>query len=264
MGANNTQEDFKPRILIYDIETSPIISYNWGIWEQNAIEVIEDWQILCFAYKWLDEKKTHIVSQDEFKGFKPGVNDDTKVVQKLRELFDEADVVVAHNGDSFDQKKSQARMLVRGLEPPSPYRQIDTKKVAKKYAKFTSNKLDDLGTYFKLGNKVSTGGFALWKGCMCGDKKSWNRMKRYNIQDVRLLEKVYLKLRPWMQGHPSMNLGDENYKKCPKCGAKAKMHKRGFARKKTSLYQRYQCMSCHGWVQSRTPIKTIEKVEYTN
>ena len=61
MGANNTQEDFKPRILIYDIETSPIISYNWGIWEQNAIEVIEDWQILCFAYKWLDEKKTHIV-----------------------------------------------------------------------------------------------------------------------------------------------------------------------------------------------------------
>lgn len=252
------------KILIYDIETSPIVGYTWGTWQQDVIEVLQDWQILCFAYKWYGEKRTHVIAQDDYRDYKPGELDDTNVTRELRRLFNEADVVVAHNGNKFDQKKSQARMMLRGLEPPSPYKQIDTKVVAKRYAALTSNKLDDLGTYFGLGNKVQTGGFKLWTGCMAGDKKAWKKMKKYNKQDVVLLEKVYEKLRPWMANHPAMNIEVGNEGACPKCGVKGRMQRRGFSTTKTNKYQQYQCMACGGWSRRRLPEFRVNKVDYVN
>ena len=248
------------RVALYDLETSPIISYNWGIYEQNAIEVIEDWQILCFAYKWLGERKVYVVSQDDLKGYKPGVNNDLHVVRALHALFDEADVVIAHNGDSFDQRKSHARMMVHDLDPPSPYRSIDTLKIARRYAGFTSNKLNDLGKRLGQGEKLETGGFKTWKGCLDGDPKAWKIMKNYNKRDVILLEKVYFQLLPWIDNHPSMNLNE--LESCPKCG-KGPMQKRGTMKTtKVGTRQRYQCQSCGGWCTDRNIIKS--GVKYIN
>ena len=61
---SNKKEGLK--ILIVDIETTPLTSYTWGIYEQNVIKVVKDWKILCFAYKWLGEKNTEVVSLPEF------------------------------------------------------------------------------------------------------------------------------------------------------------------------------------------------------
>ena len=127
------------RILIWDIETSPMISYNWSAYESNALEVIEESQILCFAYKWLGDRKVKVVAQDDFVGYKKGEMNDKQVVMAIHKLFDEADIIVGHNSDSFDNKTAQSRMMVWGLTPPSPYKQIDTKKVLKKYGRFSKN-----------------------------------------------------------------------------------------------------------------------------
>lgn len=124
------------KVLIYDIETRPNTGYIWGKWEQNVIEYTEEWSMLCFAYKWLGSSKTHVVALPDFPGYDPNVVDDFDVVEKLHDLFDQADVVIAHNGDSFDQKKTHARFVYHNMTPPSPYKQIDTKKVAKRYFNF--------------------------------------------------------------------------------------------------------------------------------
>lgn len=252
-----------PRVLIYDIETSPIISYNWGIYEQNAIEVKEDWQILCFAYKWLGDKKTRVIAQNDFKGYKPGVNNDREVVKELWSLFNEADAVVAHNGDSFDQKKSQARMMIYGLVPPTPYKQIDTKKIAKKHAGFTSNRLNDLGKYFNLGTKADTGGFSTWKGCLAGEKKAWDRMKKYNKRDVELLEKLYLELRRWDTNGLNLNVIESRPESCPKCGGTHINAGMKYRATNTNLYQYFRCMDCGGNLKSRIP-ETKERMKYVN
>lgn len=252
--------DRQPRILCYDIETAPIIGTIWTKWEANMIWSVQDWYMLCFAYKWADEKKTHVVAQDDFKGYKPGSPDDSKVVQKLHELFNEADVVVAHNGDSFDQKKSQARFILNDLEPPTPYQQIDTKKVAKRYFNFTSNKLDDLGEYFKVGKKLPTSA-DLWRGCMAGDKKSWAKMKSYNKQDVILLEQVYLKMRPWMTNHPNMANIAGRPESCSICLAEEGFLAQGWRTTKTAKYRRWQCKACGSYISDRAAMKG-ERVKY--
>lgn len=237
----------KRRVLVYDIETSPILSHVWQLYEANSLEVIKDWYMLCFAYKWLGEKKTHVVALPDFKHYKKHPEDDSKVVKKLWELFNEADIVIAHNGDKFDQKKSNARFIQHELLPPEPYASIDTLKVARKYFKFSSNKLDDLGDYLKVGRKVQTGGYSLWQGCMAGDTKAWNKMKRYNKQDVVLLEEVYLKLRPWISNHPAITFGMRN---CSNCGHDH-LNKAGYKRTKTAEYQRYRCYNCGAYSRER-------------
>lgn len=239
------------KILLYDLETSPLVSYTWGIYDQNVVEVVEDFQILCFAWKWLGDKKINVVAQPDFKEYKPGVNDDFRVVEALWDKFDQADIIIAHNGDSFDQKKTQARMMAHDMEPPSPYAQIDTKKIAKRYANFTSNKLDHLGEALGLGRKLDNGGFETWKGCLVGDKKAWKLMTTYNKQDVALLEQVYLKLRPWISNHPALNVLDGRPESCPKCGS-GPLESRGTVKlNKTSIARRFRCKSCGGWSQSR-------------
>lgn len=238
------------KILLFDIETAPNLGYTWSKYEQNVIEFERDWYMLCFAAKWLGSKKVTVVSLPDFKLYKKDKEDDKEVVKALWKLFDEAEVLIAHNGNRFDIKKANARFLSLGMEPPSPYQKIDTLTEARKYFKFDSNKLDDLGNYLGVGRKVETGGFSLWKGCMQGDMKSWRKMLRYNVQDVKLLEEVYLKLRPWMISHPNLNLLDNGLKLCPICGS-PKVQKRGFSYTRVSTFQRWQCRSCSGWSRSR-------------
>jgi uncharacterized protein YprB with RNaseH-like and TPR domain len=244
----------KPKILVFDIETTPNLGYVWGKWQQDVIEYKTEWTMLCFAYKWLGEKKTIAVGQNKFS--------EEILVRRLHSLFEEADIVIAHNGNSFDVKMCNAKFIEFGLDPPSFYKSIDTKLVAKRYFRFNSNKLDDLGNLLGLGRKIQTGGFQLWTGCMAGDKKSWDLMLKYNKQDVVLLEKVYLKLRPWMDNHPAINLLVDKSDACPKCGG-GPLHKRGTVKyNKTTVVQRYQCQNCGGWSQSRTSDRTM--IEFVN
>lgn len=250
----NPQQSPTTRVLLYDIESSPIISFNWGIWEQNAIEVIHDWQILCFSYKWLGEKKIRNIAQWDFKGYKPGIENlnDLNVVKELRDLFDEADIVVAHNGNSFDQKKSQARMMVHNLPPPTPYKQIDTKLEAKRAGAFTSNKLDFLNRTFGFEGKVDAGGFATWKGCISGDKKAQKRMSFYNNKDVVELEKLYLYMLPWMKTHPT--LYPERPDACPKCGGVNLAPGQKYASTRSGgRYQYFRCRDCGSPFKARLP-----------
>lgn len=242
------------KILIWDLESSPMISYNWTAYDSSAVEVIEESKILCFAYKWLGDKKTRVIGQDDFETFVPGKNDDFEVVQAIWNLFDEADIIIAHNGDSFDQKVATARFMAYGMKPPSPYVQIDTKKVAKKYGRFARNKLDDLCKQFGFGGKLEHEGWPLWKGCLMGDLKSWKKMKKYNKKDVDLEEKLYLHLRPWITNHPSLSVLNDMPDTCPTCNSSS-MRQGGFFATKTGKKKRYQCLDCGRWCSGRLLIK---------
>jgi len=237
----------QPKILIFDIETMANKAFVWGKYEQNVLSYEEHWYMLCFAYKWFGEKKTYVPTLRDFRGYKKDKTDDKKLCYELWKLFDEADIVIGHNSDGFDIKKANARFIQHGFPPPAPFQSIDTLKVARRYFKLDSNKLDDLGDYLSLGRKVTHSGWDLWLGCAVrDDDKSWNKMIKYNKQDVDLLEKVYLKLRPWMNNHPNENVYFGSINNCPICGSN-RVQKRGFRINRTNKNQRFQCQDCGGW-----------------
>lgn len=231
----------KRRVLFYDIENTPTVVTTWGLWEQNAIETLEEWYILSYAYQWEGEDKVHVVALPDFKGYSKDKKNDKALCESLHKLFCEADLTVAHNGDEHDKKKSNARFLYHGLTPPSPYKTIDTKKVAKQQFKFNSNSLNNLGTYLGLGNKIENSGIKLWRSCMEGDMKAWVTMKKYNKQDVVLLKKVYDKLTPWMNIFPRFN--QDNKSECPKCQGKNTQH-RGSWTYVSGKIEKLSCQDC--------------------
>ncbi len=241
----------KQKILLFDIETTPNVGYTWGKYEQDVIEFKEEGHIMCFAYKWLGGK-TQFISEYDFSK-----NGEYEVTKKLHELFNEADTVVAHNGDSFDIKMANRAFIKHSLPPTKPFISIDTKKIAKNKFRFNSNKLDDLGEYLGLGRKVDTGGFDLWLGCMARDKKSLKLMRKYNIQDVDLLEKVYLKLRGW-DNHRHMNELSPYKHICPICGSD-KVQSRGVELSGGMIHRRFQCQECGKWSRGNSLGRAIPK-----
>lgn len=248
----------KANVILLDIETSPLIGFAWSTYDTNIMKVLESSQIMSVAWKDLNGKRTNVKSVFDFPDYKAGKINDEKLVKEIWDVLDKADVVIAHYGDGFDLKKLNARFAYYGLNAPSAYKSIDTKKVSKKYFLFDNNKLDSLGSYFKLGNKITTGGFDLWVRCIAGEEKAWNLMKKYNKVDVELLEKVYLKLRPFINNHPNLNLvTDTTGCSCPSCSGK-KLQKRGFSLTKTGKKQRYQCLTCGSW--SSGPFERVKNI----
>lgn len=237
------------KILLIDIETSPNLGYVWGKYQQDVIRFNKEWYILCFAAKWLGAKeKVFCESLPDYSLYKKDPSNDKALLQVLHDLLSQADIVVAHNGDDFDFKKINARFMVHGMEPPAPYKTVDTLKVARRYFGFTSNKLGDLAQTLSIdGGKIDTT-FNLWLGCLAGDNRSWAKMRAYNKRDVELLEEVYMRLRPWDSTHPNAGVLTEGLI-CPRCESKH-MQSRGTYVAKTRTYQRFQCQDCGGWMRA--------------
>jgi len=237
-----------PKIILIDIETSPLTTYTWSAFEDNALKILEFSKIMSVAYKDLHSPTVSCKAVADYKGYKKGEINDEKLVREIWEVLDKADIVIAHHGDRFDLPKLNSRFVYYGLTAPSYYKSIDTKKIASRYFKFDSNSLNNLSAYLSLGAKAETGGFSLWDKCIQGDKDAWKKMKAYNVYDVVLLEKVYLTLRPFMENHPNLNIisGSTEAHACHTCQSKNTV-KQGFKITVTGKKQRYQCNDCGAW-----------------
>lgn len=231
------------KTLLIDIETSPMLSHTWGTYNQNIglNQIMESTEMLCFAAKWLDGKQTLFWSQHH-DGY------DT-MVEAAHSLLDQAEVVMHYNGAKFDIPHLNREFVEAGFGPPAPYQQIDLLKTVKKQFRFPSNKLAYVSQTLGLEGKLKHTGHELWVQCMAGDDEAWKLMRRYNKQDVALLEELYYKLQPWITQHPSLGLYSSEKDACPGCGGEA-LERRGFAYTKVSAFQRYRCTDCGKWSRS--------------
>jgi len=236
------------KILILDIETSPHTGFHWGLFQQNISigQLIESSTVLCWAAKWLGEKKVHFSSVYETTPI--------KMIKEIHKLINEADAIITYNGKRFDMPTLNKEFLIHKLPPPSPYKDIDLINTARGKFKFASNKLDYIAQMLGIGQKTSHQGMPLWIECMAKNPKAWKLMKRYNINDVKLTEEVYDRLKGWINIHPNYNILSEDIV-CPNCGGHH-LQKRGTSLALTKVWQRVQCQDCGKWSKLNKPIET--------
>lgn len=246
------------RILLLDIETSPNKVWTFDLWQTNIgpEKIIEPQRVLSYAAKWLGDK--HIEFSSVYH------NGEKKMLKGLHKLLDEADVVVHYYGARFDIPMINAEFIKHGFLPPSPFKQIDLKKVVKDNFRFPNNKLVYVVKILNVGEKLERGvDIKLWIDCMKNDPDAWELMKKYNIQDTNLLEGLYLKLRPWIRNHPNQGAFSQSHVVCPNCGGKHHQ-RRGYSIARLLRYARFQCTDCGKWFRSNHPeprIKTHRYVE---
>lgn len=256
-----------PKVLLLDIETSPLLSYTWNIWQQDIglNQIQNDWAILSWSAKWLHDPASKVMYQDNRNS--KDIEDDKKLLKGIWKLLDDADVIVTQNGKSFDEKKLNARFIINGYGPPSPYQHIDTKRIASKKFAFTSKKLEYMADVLNLPKQKSKHkkfpGFELWKECLKGNKEAWDEMKHYNIQDVLVLEDLYLKLRPWDNGGVNFSLYvDDESPSCTVCNSKS-LQKAGTRVIKNGKFQRYQCNECGTKMRGKQNLMSLAKRKRT-
>ena len=166
----DVKDSKQPKILIFDIETSPMLAYVWGRFKQfvSLDQTVSEWFIISWSAKWLNNPN---VMCDVLTSEEASNEDDSRITRSMWYLFNEADIVLAHNGSRFDVPRLNSRFLLNGLMPPNPYRQIDTLQVARKEFGFSSNKLDALAGYLGIEHKSDTN-FNLWKRCLAGEQEA--------------------------------------------------------------------------------------------
>lgn len=255
---DKSNKENAPKILIYDVETTPMISYTWGMWDQNIglNQVIEESTLLSWSAKWYGEDE---VMYDDVRGQKD-LRDDKKVLKSLWKLLDEADITVAHNGNSFDHKVVNARFIVNGMKPPSSYKKMDTKVMAKRHFRFMSNKLqyltDTLCSKYKKMSHGKFPGFSMWSECLKGNKEAFDEMKAYNEMDVLSLEELFDKLLPW-ESASIFNMYHGEHDKCT-CGS-TDFKKAGFHITNSSKFQKYKCKNCGAEYRDRENLISKEE-----
>lgn len=248
-----TDNRAEPKILVFDIETAPLVAYCWGLFDQNIglNQIKEDWYILCFAYKWLNGE-SNFLGLSDYTGYKSGSDNEENLVSDLHCLLNEADIVIAHNAVRFDVKKVNSRFLFYGLPKPEPYKVVDTLKIARSNFGLTSNKLDYITRFLGGSGKLDHDGMPLWIGCMDGDKASWAKMREYNIRDIDELERVYLTLRGWDKTHPNLaHYYGDDLTRCTNCGSDNITLLESNVLTNTQTYPGYRCQNCGNIMRDR-------------
>lgn len=246
-----------PRILFVDIETAPIKAAVWRIWQENVgvDQIQSDWHLLSYCAKWLGEDRVYYDDQRN----RTDIEDDRPLLEQLHALLDEADIAIAQNGDRFDFPKIRWRFLKNGFAPTKPFKTIDTVKVLKKNFGATSNKLAFVSNELLENRKdehKEFPGFKLWEQCLAGNKRAWQEMKTYNIQDVISLEELYLRLRPWIPHHLNVGVyGDHSERTCARCGSHD-LQLIGTHPTNVNVYPLYRCGGCGGHSRGRQTMVT--------
>lgn len=241
----------KPKILLIDIETTPNLGYGYGKWDVRLLKIMAYSSIMSVSWRWYGEKKINHASAVSLVR----LNDESvehAMGGLLYRLLNEADIVIAHNGNRFDIPVINALLVRQGITPPSPYKTVDTLRVARRHFKFPGgNSLDEVARYLGIEGKSSVGVKDLWFDCLQGDAKAWKLLQKYNDQDVEVLTNVYERVLPFITNHPNMGDLMQVDGICPKC-ASENIHPYGSSPRRNGKVIAYRCHDCGGRCNDNT------------
>jgi len=233
----------KPRILFFDVETCPVLAWVWKTGykmsiSHDQIKKGQKFDIICICWKWDGESKVHYLDW--------GINkqDSSDMIEEFTKVVEQADIVVAHNGDKFDIKQINTQRLLKGQDPIAWPTSEDTLKQFRKYFAFPSYKLDYLcKTLFRTGKGNMH--FQDWIDIVeRHDQKALDKMINYCKKDVILLARLFNRAKKFFA--PKVNVGlisGTGKLSCPRCGSLDSVSK-GIRRTLTRQYQTRKCLAC--------------------
>ena len=242
----------KPKLLHYDLECTLSKSYHFGQYKQNLSvkQQVQEGHLLSHAWAWGDEPVVgSILTREEVLNHDP-----ERLVLEAWSLLDNADIVVAHYGKKFDIPKLNGYFLKYGLQPPSPFKVVDTKEISSKKFLLPFNSLEYLAKALGVQQKIDNSGIQLWIDCDQGKQEALDEMLAYNIGDVEALRDVYYRLISWDNNGVNMALyNDEHTTLCVHCGSDDITSLDGkYAYTANRKYSLFRCNSCKAILRSNS------------
>jgi DNA polymerase elongation subunit (family B) len=241
------------RIVLFDLETLPDFKEAMKVWPglsayPGLTLKASISSVICAGWKVFGQKRVECINAWDYPEWLKDVNDDRKVVEAISKILVGADVVVTHNGRSFDWKFLQTRLTRHGFPPLPKLVHIDTKNECKKNLLLFNNRLQTASRFLTSEEKLENGGWELWVKVSERDPKAMRKMVKYCRQDVVALEAVFARLIPFVK-LPNANMFKEEMV-CPTC-ASTDLQRRGERITVQKRFQRYQCKGCGAWASAK-------------
>jgi len=231
--------------VIWDIETSPNIGFFWRPGYNLSIthdNIISERAIICICWK---EEGAKGVKSLEWDNSKAESNEqDLDMLTEFAKVVDDADEMVAHNGDRFDMAWVKGRCILHGIDLFPFAKTVDTLAWSKKLG-LNSNKLDYLGQYLLGEGKIHTD-YSMWKDIVLDNcPKAMAKMVKYSKKDVDLLERVYQELSKYAKPktHVGVLTGGERWH-CAHCGSKNVVRNRRTVTAAGTVHHAMKCKDC--------------------
>ncbi len=178
----------------------------------HADDVLEWPRTICAAWRWYGEEEVHFAAEWEVGGH-------DGFLRRLWEVADEMDIGVGHNAANFDFPIVSGEWAMIGLPAPSPYKVIDTLKIARTSMRLESNTLDSLAKRLGVEAKSDKYDVRVAQAAVAGDKDAQARIEEYNRGDIIASEALFDRLRPFAKGIPHLGMWTDNEMACPSCGS---------------------------------------------
>jgi len=227
-----------PKVLLWDIESSDFAA-DYGF-------------VFCIGWKWLGEKKVNIIRIRETDEFKKDVTDDRGVIEMFRQVLEQADYQVTWYGERFDFPFVNTRALCNNQLPLPMVPHADGWRTARKKLKFQNNRLDGVSRAIPVlpGKKRELKTYIEgrhWVRAKAGYIDALAYVETHCIADIKVLENVYLTLRPFAVNPPNLSkVIQPEIHGCPACGEKS-VHRRGYFVTANGKKQRVRCQACGHW-----------------
>ena len=164
-------------------------------WDLNEIKAwtgkrihaddVKEWpRTICAAWKWYGQEGVEFAAEWQVGGY-------DGFMRAVWEVFDRADLIIGHNADRFDARHLMGGWAEMGLPAPSPYKVVDTLKIARGTFAYESNTLDALNKRLGIDAKTDKYDARIARAAVNGDKEAQARIEDYNRGDIVASEALF-------------------------------------------------------------------------
>jgi len=241
----------KPKILFYDIETTPLKAWVWRLGKQvvnhhQLVDTYNSYKIICISYCWNNNSRAKCLAWGNNQN-------SSKIIKEFDEIIKQADITIGKNSDNFDIKHINFQRMING-HPGMPEWIMytdDVEKQMRRHFILPSYSLDYISKLIGRSGKHPISLSDWIKIVENNDKKSLKKMIKYNLKDVEDTRAVWNKILPHITPRFNMATFYDDLR-CKSCGSK-KIHRNGTRVRGKTRYQSFYC-NVHGGYAGCAPI----------
>lgn len=174
------------KIVFYDLETTDLKALMG--------------RVLCGSFVTYASDDVVTLRADDPKYRSKDSIDDRKLVVAIRDILEEADMIVGWNSELFDIPFLNARLALAGERPFNPHFHLDLMWYSGGSSmRIGSKKLDNVAKFFDLDQQKTPITWKDWQRAATGDIEAMHMVVKHCEADVLILKEVYDHLLPYVK-----------------------------------------------------------------